>query len=378
MFMITDVVVTASPLYVPVGVDLAKDKIQVAYKDVTSKRKVNRKMKRTEFMDFLCNSQFHMEIGIEACGSCHYWARVAQAQGHHVKIFQAKMTNTFNTGNKDDHNDAYILWQLVQTPDVNSVRIREEKEQVLQGLISTRELLIKEKTQLLNALRAVNYELGEVCNKGSREQINQATKRLIEANKGKVWSECYILTTSVYSACIDKIEEQLKTIEKYISSYVRKDQICKIIQTIPGFGEIVSFTLSVTMGEPNNFANARAFADYCGVAPYHTGTGGKVNILGVSRNGRASVKRVIYQSGLAAYRHFMKLHKKDPISVKDSWIFNLSGRKTFKQLICAICNKLCRTAWATAKNNQAFDSNISTLFSAGKQKRLLETRTDSL
>lgn len=124
------------PGYVDVGVDLAKNCFQVAYVDPSTNRMVNRQMTRTKFNDFICNSNgFRKRIAVEACGASHYWCREAMAHGHKAIMIPASATRTFVLANKSDVNDARAIWQLMHCPNIHTVHVRSEANQMLGCLL---------------------------------------------------------------------------------------------------------------------------------------------------------------------------------------------------------------------------------------------------
>ena len=370
---------TSTDSFVHIGVDLAKNVFQVAYKDPTSSKFVNRQLKRKDFKEFLENANsFKKHIFVEACGSSYYWCRLAIAPGHKATIIPATATATFVQNNKSDVNDAKAIWQLSFVPDVKTVRIRSEANQILGTLLKLREKLINERTKLCNWIRGQLYELGFVTSLGDSSKITKLLDDCSEQTKEKEWSDIFSTVSNVFKDSLKAIEKNIKTTEDYIISYARKDNLCCRLMTIPYIGPVNSVAISYVMEDSSCFKNGRQFASYAGLSPKHTGTGGEIRILGVGEQGHNILKRTIYQSALSMYCRYKERQEqiqdstiyKDLAEYKEkltekaensSWIAQLSRRMPCKKTVCAIANKMVRTAWAVAASNGGYNYKLSTL-----------------
>lgn len=370
---------TSTDSFVHIGVDLAKNVFQVAYKAPTSSKFVNRQLKRKDFKEFLENANsFKKHIFVEACGSSYYWCRLAIALGHKATIIPATATATFVQNNKSDVNDAKAIWQLSFVPDVKTVRIRSEANQILGTLLKLREKLINERTKLCNWIRGQLYELGFVTSLGDSSKITKLLDDCSEQTKEKEWSDIFSTVSNVFKDSLKAIEKNIKTTEDYIISYARKDNLCCRLMTIPYIGPVNSVAISYVMEDSSCFKNGRQFASYVGLSPKHTGTGGEIRILGVGEQGHNILKRTIYQSALSMYCRYKERQEqihdstiyKDLAEYKEkltekaensSWIAQLSRRMPCKKAVCAIANKMVRTAWAVAASNGGYNYKLSTL-----------------
>ena len=268
----TKTLFTSTDSFVHIGVDLAKNVFQVAYKDPTSSKFVNRQLKRKDFKEFLENANsFKKHIFVEACGSSYYWCRLAIAPGHKATIIPATATATFVQNNKSDVNDAKAIWQLSFVPDVKTVRIRSEANQILGTLLKLREKLISERTKLCNWMRGQLYELGFITSLGDSSKITKLLDDCSEQTKEKEWSDIFSTVSNVFKDSLKAIEKNIKTTEDYIISYARKDNLCCRLMTIPYIGPVNSVAISYVMEDSSCFKNGRQFASYAGLSPKHTG-----------------------------------------------------------------------------------------------------------
>ena len=341
-----------SPLFV--GVDLAKSVFQVAYQNPKSSRFYNRQLTRKEFRRFLTEHQGSLCVGMEACGSAHYWGRECEKLGHEVRILPAITVKYINQGNKDDRNDAHCIWQAMHLPNIKTVKIRDESNQVLMSLLKLRDLVIKQKTQMQNNLRGCFYELGIICSTGSESLIDMAQKTVRQVREeGKEWSELIAIMCTCAIGLIKGQAKQLQTIDEYIAKYTQENESCRKLMTIPYVGPVTAAALYAVMFDPDNFKNARQFAAYAGFAPTHTGTGGKVVMGGIPLKGNPVLKRVLYQACLAMYSRNKRL-KHQPEENEDSWLARLSRRQPVKKTVCAAADKICRISWALLHNGECY------------------------
>ena len=358
-----------SPLFV--GVDLAKSVFQVAYQNPKNSRIYNRQLTRKEFKQFIVEHQGSLCVGMEACGSAHYWGRESEKLGHQVKIIPAQTVKFINQGNKDDRNDAFCIWQAMHMPQIKTVKIRDENNQVLMSLLKLRDLIIKQKTQMQNNLRGCLYELGIICGGGCESLIDIAQKTVEQAREErKEWSELIAMVCTNAIGLIKGQAKQLQTIDEYISKYTQGNESCRKLMTIPYVGPVTAAALYAVMFDPENFKNARQFAAYAGFAPTHTGTGGKIIMGGIPLKGNPVLKRVLFQACLALYSR-SKRTKGDAAETKPAWITLLSERMPVKKAVCATADKMCRIAWALLHNKECYAADKCTLgIAAIKSKRV--------
>ena len=337
-----------------VGVDLAKSVFQVAYKDFDTGRMRNYQLSRAKFKKFITESENKpMVVALEACGSAYYWGRLCEAHGHKAMVLPAEITNKLNIGNKDDHNDAHAIWQASYIPGIKTVRIRDEKTQAKAMLLKFREFLLGQQTAMTNFLKSVLYEYGEPTQATSIKALGVEAGKLLEkveaSEGGQEWSSNLKVIFDAFSENTEAIAKSLKTIKDLITEQTGKDDLCKRLMTIPYVGPICAFALANSMVDPANFDSARQFADFCGFAPYHTGTGGKVSVLGVARKGNRVLKRVLYEASSALVsRVKLDIDCAGKRRHSSDWIKGLTAGKPYKKAACAVANKICRIAWAIA------------------------------
>ncbi len=353
--------------FVNVGVDLAKNVFQVAYKEPRTNTFVNQQMNRTQFVKFLKDSKIKFKVVMEACSTCHFWGRECMKYGHLPMIIPAEITNSINIGSKDDKNDARAIWQASFLPDIKTINVRSEENQTEGHLLKTRDFVLKLDTQMNNKLKAILTEYGCECSTIGYEK----TKAVAQAFLDKAFqdNQPWASKLKIILDAIDKIREKMQEAEKQLHEKIvetaKNNELAQRLMTIPHVGPITSLAFVNVMAEPTLFKNGRQFADYCGETPYHTGSGGKIIVLGVNRKGNSVLKRSLYEAASGLYNRVKTgIESKTCHYYQSDWILNLVRSKPRKVAICAIANKMCRIAWAVAATeNGRYDRTKTSLVS---------------
>ncbi|MDN7592099.1 IS110 family transposase [Burkholderia seminalis] len=325
----------------PVGIDIAKSVFQVHYVDPETGEIVNRQIKRAQFLEHFANHAQCL-IGMEACGSAHHWARQLMQMGHEVKLLPAQFVKAFNVGNKNDVADAQAIWLAVQLSR-KTVSVKTEMQQAVLMMHRQREQLVKFRTMQINGLRGMIAEFGEVVGKGrvamGKEILNALTS--VEARLPKV----LIDTLREQWARVEKLDEEIATIERRLREWKKEDKAVKAISEIPGVGLLTATAAVAMMGDPKAFRSGREFAAWAGLVPRQTGTGGKVNLHGISKRGDKYLRTLLIHGARAVLTH-----AKEP----GQWVENMKKRRPPNVLVVALANKMARTIWAVLAHDRPY------------------------
>ncbi len=264
-----------------VGVDIAKSVFQVHYVDQQTGETVNKPLKRAKFLEFFAN-RVRCLIGMEACGGAHHWARQLTKMGHEVRLMPAEFVKAFNIRNKNNAADARAIWLAVQQPG-KPVAVKTEMQQAMLALHRMRQQLVKFRTMQSNGLRGLLTEYGEVMSKGRAKldkEIPDALGRLAERLPAVL-----IETLREQWNDLAKLDEQVAQIERRMREWKKDDAGVKAISEIPGVGLRTATAAVAMMGNAKAFKSGREFAAWAGLVPKQTGSGGKVNLHGISKRG---------------------------------------------------------------------------------------------
>lgn len=324
-----------------IGVDIAKNVFQVHYVDMETGEIVNKAIKRANFLEFFANRPPSL-IGMEACGGAHHWARKIREMGHQVKLMPARFVKAFNIGNKSDAADARAIWLAVQQPG-KEVAVKTEVQQAVLAMHRMRQQLIKFRTMQMNGLRGLLTEYGEVIAK-SRAALDKAMPDVLERLESRLPA---MLIDSLRQQWqnLDQIDQQINEIERRLKEWKQGDASVKAIAEIPGVGLLTATAAVAAMGEARTFKSGREFAAWLGVVPRQTGSGGKVNLHGISKRGDSYLRTLLIHGARMVYRHHAQT---------DPWLKQMSERRPPNVVIVAQANKMARQIWAVLAKEQSF------------------------
>ncbi len=267
-----------------VGVDIAKRVFQLHWVDMETGELRDLRLSRSKFLEHFANRAPCL-AGMEACGGAQHWARRLVELGHEVRLLPAKMVRPFVSGNKNDAHDAQAIWTAVQQPGIKTVAIKSEEQQAVLALHRMRQQLVKFRTAQSNGLRGLLAEYGEVMPRGRagmRRDVPGALERVSERLPAIV-----IETLREQWARVAALDAEISTVEGRLGVWHRQNAASRRVATIPGVGVLIATAAVAAMGDPGAFRSGREFAAWLGLVPRHSGTGGRVRMLGISKRGDA-------------------------------------------------------------------------------------------
>ena len=334
-----------------VGIDLAKDVFQLHWVDPETGEIQRKKMSRSKLKNFFVNRQPCL-IGMEACGGAHYWAREFIKLGHEVKLMPGVDVKAFNQGNKSDARDAEAIWLATQVNSPRKVAVKTEEQQAILALHRIREVKIKQRTATINQLRGLLSEFGFVMPKGHRA-LREGLKEVLPQFEKLVPKMLLIRITDQWEE-VDRLTAQIKSIEKDLATWSQTNPDSERLREVPGVGLITATAVVATIGDAKAFKNGRQLAAFLGVAPAHTGSGGKIQILGMSKRGDTYVRKLLIHGA----RSVVCFCKKPPSIVE-----RLKSKRHVNVVTGAIANRLCRIMWSLMKHQTKYNDNYEHILS---------------
>ena len=334
-----------------IGIDLAKSVFQVHAIDGRGQVVIRRKLKRSEVVPFLDSQpKDGTLIAMEACGSAHFWGREVGKMGYQVVLLPPHQVKPFVApGKKNDANDAAAIAEAATRPHIHPVPIKSEDQQAILMLHSSRSLLVRQRTMLVNALRTHLAEFGLIAPKG----IENVT-HLIEAMKEATLPDVARHVLDVIVQQIHTLDRQIDDLLKRIQDHAKSQSLCRLLTGIPGIGPITASELVASIPDINLFASARHFAAWLGLVPRQNSSGGKSRLGGISKTGNVELRCHLV---LGATSLLALARKKSP-PLMLGWIGALLKRKSSARLVSvAIANKLARIVWAVLKTGTVFEPN---------------------
>lgn len=325
-----------------VGVDIAKRVFQLHWIDAQTGEIMSVQLKREKFLEHFAN-RARCLIGMEACGGAQHWARKLIEFGHEVKLLPAKMVKPFVGRNKSDAADARAIWTAVQQPAVKAVAVKSEAQQAVLALHRMRSQLVKFRTAQINGLRGLLAEYGEVMPPGRAgipKGIATALAKLVDRLPA-------VLLDALREQWerVGKLDEQVAEIERRLRAWHKEDKASRRIAEIPGVGLLTATAAVAAMGDPKSFKSGREFAAWLGLVPKHTGTGGRIRMLGISKRGDTYLRTLLIHGARGVIAN-----SKQPTE----WVTNLTQRRPANVAVVALANKMARTILALLAHGREF------------------------
>ena len=320
-----------------IGLDIAKNVFQVHGIDATEKVIVRKQLRRSQVLAFF-KAVPPCLVGMEACATAHYWARELTKLGHRVRLMPAKDVKAYVKRNKNDAADAEAICEAVRRPTMRFVQVKSAEQQGQLMLHRTRDLLMRQRTQVINALRAHMAELGIVAAQG-REGIKELLKIIASEQDARLSVDAHT-SLVVLAAGLQALQTMIRSIEKRIVVQHRSSEASQRLESIPGIGVIGATAIAATVSDPTVFRSGRDLAAWIGLVPREGSTGGKQKLGPISKQGDRYLRRILVVGAHAALKRVRQQPEKYP------WLTQLLARKPFRVVAVALANKMARIAWA--------------------------------
>ena len=334
-----------------IGIDLAKNVFQVHGVDAHGKVSLKKQLKRGQVAAFFANLPPCL-IGMEACGSAHYWARKLQALGHTVKLMAPQFVKPYVKTNKHDAADAEAICEAVLRPNMRFVPIKEVEQQGVLALHRARQGMVKARTAQANQIRGLLSEFGLIVPQGITHVYQRVPALLDEAKEELPSVFCELVQRLL--AHLKELDRQVGEMEVQIQLWHRANELSRKLEAIPGIGPLTASALTASIGDAKNFANGRQLAAWLGLVPKQHSTGGKTNLQGISKRGDPYLRTLLIHGAraviLRAERNFNE----------QSWLRRLIGRRNKNVAAVALANKNARIVWALLAKDERFRSDYAT------------------
>jgi len=320
-----------------IGFDLAKNVFQVHGIDATEKVVIRKPLRRGQVIKFFAGLSPCL-VGMEACASAHYWGRELTRLGHEVRLMPAKDVKAYVKRNKNDAADAEAICEAVRRPTMRVVQVKSAEQQGRLMQHRTRDLLLRQRIQAINALRAHLAELGIVAAQG-REGLKELLAIIAEGGDAGLPLDARA-SLIVLAAQLQALQTLIGSIEKRLLVQHRANAASKRLESVPGIGIIGASAIAATVTDPKTFRSGRDFAAWIGLVPRQDSTGGKQKLGPISKQGDRYLRRILVVGAHSVLRRAKLNPEKYP------WLTQLLARRPFKVVAIALANKMARVAWA--------------------------------
>jgi transposase len=327
-----------------IGLDIAKSVFQV-HGEADGKIVLVKRLRRSQMVDFFAKLPASL-IGIEACGSAHYWARTLAGLGHEVRLIPAAYVKPFVRRNKTDARDAAAICRTLTQPDMRFVPIKSVAQQAARGLERSRDLLVKQHTQLTNNVRSQLAELGIVAAQGQRGFKDIVA--LLDAGAADV-PPVLLSALRLLVRQIDQLARAIFILEKQIVARARENETMRRLATIPGIGPLTAHAIVTAIADGKQFACARDFAAWCGLTRRVDQSADKRRERGISRQGEMRLRKLLALGASTTMRHVRSSPER-----ASEWQRGILARRPVKVAVVAQAARNARIAWAMLQSGQCY------------------------
>ena len=326
-----------------IGLDIAKNVFEVHGVNAQEQVAVRRSLRRNQVLNWFAKLPPCL-IGMEACGTANHWARELTALGHTVRLVPPAYVKAYVRRNKNDAIDAAAICEAVGRPSMRFVPIKSLEQQSEALTHKARQMLIKQRTMTMNSFRSLMAEFGIVVPQGP-QHISKLLAILDDPEDARVPTVARGALNTMREM-LSALETQVETLDRTIKAQVRANPTARRLDTIPGFGPILSGAIAAIVTDPKHFDSGRDFAASLGLVPRQDSTGGKTKLGPISKRGNGYLRRLLVNGATAVLNG--KNARNDP------WRAKLLDGKPRKLAAVALANKMARIAWAVMTRQEDF------------------------
>ncbi len=328
-----------------IGIDLAKQIFQIHGVDQYGKTQLRKQLKRADMLPYFANLPPCL-IGMEACGSAHHWARKLQGYGHTVKLMAPQFVKPYVKTNKNDMADAEAICEAVSRPNMRFVSIKTIEQQAILSVHRARQGFVKARTAQANQIRGLLSEFGIAIPQGIHSVMKQIPEILEDGENELPGTFRHLLSRLADN--LKEMDRQVAELEKQINQWHRQHEASRKLEEIPGIGPITASAIVATVGKAHEFKNGRQLAAWMGLVPKQSSSGGKQNLLGISKRGDTYLRTLLIHGARSVIHHAS--NKADP----ESWLGKLKNRRNNNIAAVGLANKNARIIWALLAHDRVF------------------------
>ncbi len=334
-----------------IGLDIAKNVFQVHGVDEAGEVVVRKQLRRSRVMSFFEKLPPCL-VGIEACATSHHWSRELQALGHEVRLMPPSYVKAYVKRNKNDAADAEAICEAVTRPSMRVVGTKSKEQQSVLMLHKTRQLLVRQRTMLSNAIRAHLAEFGIIAPKG-RQGVATLLEVLESEDDHQIPAFAQFSLTALagqYRALLAEI----KLLERSLHAWHRKSDVSRRLAEIPGVGPLVASALTASVADPGIFSSGRGMAAWIGLVPKEDSTGGKHRLGPISKQGNRYLRWLLVTGAMAVIRQGIRTGFR-----RHPWLAKLVANRPLKLAAVALANRIARIAWVIMSRGERYRDPVA-------------------
>jgi len=328
-----------------IGLDIAKHVFQLHGADAAGHLLFRKRLSRGKLLSFLA-AQTPCIVAMEACAGAHYWAREIGKLGHAVRLIPPTYVKPFVKRQKNDVADAEAICEAAQRPSMRFVPVKSEEQQANGIVFRARDLLVRQRTQCINALRGHLFEYGYIFPQGITHVV--ALVAFVEDPQSSLPENVRIILRLLVDT-FTALEGQIATLDGEITQRSKADPVARRLMTIPGIGPISATAITALVPPAQGFGAGRHFAAWLGLTPLQKSTGGKQRLGAVSKRGERTIRRLLIIGASAVVKQASRRG-----APQGSWLARMLARKPKMLVIVALANKTARIVWALLVNGGTY------------------------
>jgi len=329
-----------------IGLDLAKRVFQVHGVDAAGGVAVRKAVRRAQLLPFFAKLPPCL-VGIEACGTSHHWARELMRLGHRVRLMPPAYVKPYVKRGKNDATDAEAICEAVTRPTMRFVAVKSCEQQAALSIHRARDLLVKQRTQLINMMRGLLAEFGIDIPVGLERALLMA-RQIVAGEAPDVPAEAIKILTVLSQQALD-MHARLRAIDRDLIRLQQSDEVARRIATIPGIGPVGATALAAAVTDPGQFRSGRQFAAWLGLTPLQNSTGGKERLGRITKMGDKYLRKLLIIGATSLVRRAK--HKPETV---DPRLADLLSRKPVRVATVAMANKTARIVWAVMTRGEVY------------------------
>lgn len=333
------------------GIDLAKQSFQLHGVDQAGETVLKKKLNRNQFSAFVAQLKPCI-IGMEACGGAHHWARLFKSFGHTVRLIAPQFVKPYVKSNKNDAVDAEAICEAMQRPTMRFVSDKSIEQQDMQSLHRIRSQIVARRTAQANQIRGLLLEYGIAIPQGIHH-IRRQIPLILEAADNGLSDLFRQLLNELYQELV-RLDDRLDGLENTLKQLCTQDEDCQRLLTIPGVGLLSATALVSSIGDIKVFKNGRELAAWLGLVPRQHSTGGKANLMGISKRGDSYLRTLLIHGGRSVIYNAKKHQDR-----RSRWASAIDQRRGKNIAAVAVANKNARIAWALLSKKTAYQAVVA-------------------
>jgi len=333
-----------------IGLDIAKQVFHAHGADASGATVFSRRITRAKLIQFFA-SQPRCVVAMEACAGSHHWGRELTRLGHEVRLIAPAYVKPFVKRQKNDAADAEAICEAAQRPTMRFVPVKSEQQQASAAVFRARDLFVRQRTQLIDALRGLLAEHGWVSPKGlfhARAMMAKIEDPSCSLPRG---------ARDAFLALIGSVkvlDEQIIVLDREIAQRAKEDPAARRLMTIPGIGPITATAILALAPPPESFRKGRDFAAWLGLTPLQRSTGGKQKLGQITKMGERTLRRLLIIGSAAVVLHAARRG-----APKGSWLEQMMARKPRMLVTVALANKTARIVWAVLASGEDYRAPVA-------------------